>query len=280
MAVFNGLYYADPPPPPIRPPGLFDVAMGPMAFPAEPAIGGGVQYIPDSCGDVYFWDMQCPPVSGSKTFQTLPAPISGAPFTVYTSYECSIVGIDYEEARRRTLTRQALQVQRGVEKRFWGGTNAAPGLPGITGLLRGATELTAASCSVVAVATLEQALADNGIVGGIIHARPFMSAFLANSHLLEPAGRGWKTKMGTPVVFGQGYDGTGPNGEAVSATVEYMYATGRVPIWQDPRVWVPPVEGGFNQSSNVLTLVAEQVYAMSIECGKWSVAVTRSCDAL
>lgn len=276
MAVFNGLYYAEPPPPPVVQPGLFDVSLGPMPFPSPNAVGGGVQYIPDSCGDVYLWDMQCPPVSGSKTFQTLATPVSGYPFAVVTSYQCSIVGMPYEEADKRVRTRMQLRAQRGVEKRFWSGGNA-PGLPGVTGLLRGATPLTAASCPITALSILEQGLADNLIVGGVIHARPYMLPFLANAHVLIPNGRGWKTMLGTPVVFGQGYDGTGPNGEAVTTTVEYMYATGRVVIWQDAEVFVNPIEGGFNQSTNVLTLVAEQVYAMGIECGKFSVAVTRDC---
>jgi hypothetical protein len=194
---------------------------------------------------------------------------------VYTSYTCSIVGVDYDEARRRVLTRMQLRAQRAVEKRLWSGGNA-PGLPGITGLLRGATPLTAASCPVTALAILEQGLADNTIVGGIIHARPYMMPFLANNHLLLPRGRGWQTYAGTPVVFGQGYDGTGPAGEAVTTTVEYMYATGRVVIWQDSEIFVPP-ESVLNRSDNTLSLVAEQVFAMTIECGKWSVAVTRDC---
>ncbi len=78
-------------------------------------------------------------------------------------------------------------------------------------------------------------------------------------------------------MFGQGYDGTGPAGEAVTTTVEYMYATGRVIIWQDPEIFVPP-ETVLNRSDNTLSIVAEQVYAMTIECGKWSVAVTRDCS--
>jgi hypothetical protein len=183
--------------------------------------------------------------------------------------------MDYNEARRRLLTRMELRLQRAAEKRLWQGGNA-PGLPGITGLLRGSTALTAASCPAVAIATLEQALADNGIVGGIIHARPYMMPFLANNHLLLPRGRGWQTYNGTPVVFGQGYDGTGPNGEAVSATVEYMYATGRVVIWQDSEIMVPP-ESVLNRVDNTLSLIAETILAMTIECGKWSVAVTRDC---
>lgn len=276
MAVFNGPFYAEPPPPPVRSPGLFDAAVGPLPFPSPNAVGGGVTWIPDSCGDVYLWGMNCPPVSGSKTFQVLPTPVSALPFAVLTSYQCSIVGIPYDEAVQRVLARAALFMQEGVERAFWQG-GVAPGLPGVTGLLRGATPLTAASCPVTAMAILEQGLADNNIVNGVIHARPYMLPFLANNHQIIPSGRGWKTNQGTALVFGQGYDGTGPNGEAVTTTVEYMYATGRPVIYQDPEIFVNPVEGGFNQSTNVLTLLAEQVYAMGIECGKWSVAVTRDC---
>jgi hypothetical protein len=220
--------------------------------------------------------MNCPPVSGSKTFQSLPSPVSALPFAVLTSYTCNIVGIPYDEAVQRTLTRASLFMQEGTERAFWQGGNA-PGLPGLTGLLRGSTPLTAASCPVTAISILEQGLADNNIIGGVIHARPYMLPFLANNHQIIPNGRGWKTNLGTPLVFGQGYDGTGPNGEAVTTTVEYMYATGRPVIYQDPEIFVNPVEGGFNQSTNVLTLLAEQVYAMGIECGKFSVAVTRDC---
>lgn len=275
MPVHGGVYFADPPPPPQAPPGLFDAAVGPLPFPAPAAVGGGVQYLPDSCGDVYIWDMNCPPVSGSKTFQPLTAPISGAPFGVYTSYTCSIVGIDYAEARRRVMTRMQLRMQRAAEKRLWSGGNA-PGLPGITGLLRGASALSAASCPSIAIATLEQGLADNTILGGIIHARPFMAASLMKARQIVPRGRGWETPLGTPVVFGKGYDGTGPAGEAVTATTEYMYATGRVVIWQDSDIWVPD-ESVLNRTDNTLSLIAETVMAMTIECGKWSVAVTRDC---
>lgn len=275
MPVFNGLFYAEPPPPPQAQPGLFDAAVGPSPFPAEAAVGGGVTYIPDSCGDIYLWDMQCPPVSGSKTFQALPLPVSGYPFAVYSSYTCSIVGIDYAEAAQRVRTRMALRAQRAVEKRVWSGGNA-PGLPGLTGLFRGATALTASSCPSQGISILEQGLADNTIVGGIIHARPYMLAPLARAHQIMPRGRGWQTRLGTPVVFGQGYDGTGPNGEAVTSTTEYMYATGRVVIWQDAEVWVAP-EMVLNRSDNTLSLVGEQIFAVGIECGKWSTVVTRDC---
>ena len=85
MATFFGPKFIEPPPPPPRPYGLFDVALGPIPFPVEEAVGGGIQYIPDTCeSNVYLYDMTCPPVSGSKTFDVLDTSISGSPFAVIT----------------------------------------------------------------------------------------------------------------------------------------------------------------------------------------------------
>jgi hypothetical protein len=249
-----------------------------MPFPSEPAVGGGVQYVPDTCEDnVYLYAMNCPPVSGSKAFMGVETSISGAPFGVVASYSCASVGFSFEEAAERIRTRMSLHEQRAVERRVWQGQSAA-GLGAITGLFRGATDLGASGCVTDAVAKLEQALADNGIVGGIIHARPYMSAHLSQAHLIERGpGRSLTTKRYTPVVFGEGYDGTGPAGEAVTASVEYMYATGRVVIWVDSEVAIPPAGQVLNKATNELNMVGEKVYAVAIECGQWTTAVTRTC---
>lgn len=276
MAIFPGPTLIEAPPVPPRPYGIFDVALGPMPFPRPESQGGGVQYVPDTCeSDVYLYDMSCPPVSGMKTFAGVETAVSGAPFAVATSYTCGSIGFSFEEAAQRVRTRMALREQRAVERRIWQG-QVDPGLGIIAGLLRGATSLGAAGCPVEAVELLEQALADNGVVGGLIHARPAMSPHLANNHLIEYRGRQLTTCMGTPYVFGHGYDGTGPAGEAVTGDVEYMYATGRVLIWQSD-VWVSPPDQVFNRLTNQLELVGERIYAVSIECGTWVVAVTRNC---
>jgi hypothetical protein len=203
--------------------------------------------------------------------------ISGAPFTVLTSYSCNAISFSFEEARQRVLTRMQIREQRGVERRLWQGQTAA-GLGQIPGLFRSATTLSPVSCPTDAVALLEQTLADNGVVGGIIHARPYMSAYFSNSHLIYH-GRGnlITTDRGTPIVYGDGYDGTGPANQPVSGSAEYIYATGRVLIWQDPEIFVPPPGEVLNRSTNELTLVAERVYAVAVECGIWGVQVTRTC---
>jgi hypothetical protein len=275
--VSNALYLADTPPAPPRPYGLFDVAMGPMPFPVPAAQGAGVIYVPDTCeDDVFLYAMNCPPVSGTKTFSGNEAPVTGAPFAVITSYTCGSIGYSFDEVEQKVRTRMMLREQRAVERRLWQGQPLG-GLGGIPGLFQSAVTLTpAAACPTMAVAQLEQVLADNAVVGGIIHARPFMSSHLANSHLVERQGRQIQTTLGTPIAFGQGYNGTGPAGEAVTTTVEYMYATGRVMIWGSD-VQVPDPRQTMDRSLNQQMVLAERIFAVSVECGIWAIAVTRDC---
>jgi hypothetical protein len=279
VATFLGPMLIEPPSPPPRPYGLFDVALGPMAFPVEAAVGGGVQYMPDTCeNNIYLYDMSCPAPSGSKTFDVMETAISGGPFAVITSFLCGSVGITEAEVRQRVLTRMQLHEQRAVERRVWQGQTLAQGQGAITGLFRNATNVGPAGCSTEAIELLEQALADNGIVGGMIHARPGMAAHLANAHQVE-YGRGNRiqTSLGTPYVFGQGYDGSGPTGQPADGSTEWMYASGRVLIWQDPEIQVPNLDQVFRQSSNERIAVAERVYAVVVECGVFTTQVTRTC---
>jgi hypothetical protein len=275
VTTFNAPVLIDPPPPPPRPSGLFDVALGPMPFPRVEGQVAGVIYIPDDCVDgTFLYAINCPAVSGTKTYSAVGNPVSGAPFAVIATYTCGSQ-LPWDEAERRVRVRMALREQRRVEQRFWQGFGGPFG--NMIGLLRGATDLGTAACVTEAIEMLEQALADNAIIGGMIHARPGMSAHLSQAFLMREQGRLFTTAIGTPYVFGHGYDGTGPAGEAVTTDDEYMYATGRVVLWQDPEVWVPPLEAAFNQSTNQLSLQAERVYAVAIECGAWAIKVTRNC---
>lgn len=267
----------DPPAPPPRPYGIFDVALGPMPFPNGP-VGGGVQYVPDACEDnVYIIPIDCPPITGTKSFDIAGPSVSGAPFVVMASYTCPAIGFDFPEAERRVRTRFSLREQTAVEQRIWSGTSGTLGT--MTGLFRNATNLGSAGCPVEAIELLEQVLADNDVPGGIIHARPGMSAHMTNNYLIhyQTVGKALTTVIRTPLVFGRGYDGSGPTGQAAGASTEWMYASGRILIWQDPTVWVPPPGQVLDKSTNQLSLVAERPYAVAVECGVWAVEVTRSC---
>ena len=277
MAALAPPYLDDQPPPPQVPYGLFNVAIGPGPFPVEAAQAGGVMYVPDDCvDDVFLRAVTCPPITGAVSFTGMETPISGAPFSVYTTHTCSTIGYSFEEQAQRLRTRQALRAQTAVERRLWQGQISATD-GNITGLFAPATVVGAAACVTEAIEMLEQTLADNGVFGGIIHARPGMAAHVAQAHLLEQRGQRKETPLGTPYVFGQGYGGTGPSGQAVDGTTEWMYATGRIKIWSDSEVFMPPVGETVNRSLNTVNLVAQQIYAVAIECGVWAVSVTRTC---
>jgi len=277
MAIINAPEFIATPAPPPRPYGIFDVALGPMPFPVPASQAGGVLYVPDTCNsDVFLYAMNCPPVSGSKTFSTNEFPVSGAPFAVITSYTCGALGYSFEEAEQKVRTRMALREQRAVERRIWQGSPAG-GIGGIPGLFRGAIDLGPSGCVTEAIEVLEQALADNGVIGGIIHARPGLSAHLQTSFLLyEGPGRVKRTVLNTPYVFGQGYDGSGPTGQPADTNTEWLYASGRVVIWQSD-VEVPDPRQTFDRRNNQQMLLAERIYAVAIECGVWATQVTRNC---
>lgn len=272
-------YLIDPPSPPPVPPGIFDVALGPMSWPVPQAAGGGVIYQPDDCDHTYsLIPMSCTAITGSKEFTGIETAVSGAPFVVMTSYQCSPVGVDLAEAQRRVRLRMQLREQRAVEELIWSGANSALGV--IPSLFANATVIGPAACPVEAMSLLEQWLADNGILGGIIHTRPYLMPQLADHfQIVSPnqSQRVYRTHLGTAVVFGGGYAGTGPTGQAVTATTEWMYATGRVLIWRDSDVLVPPAPQVFDRTTNTAYLTAERVYDVIIECGVAAVQVTRDC---
>lgn len=269
------------PPPPPRPYGLFDVSLGPMPMPMPEVEGGGIQYVPDACeDDIFMYAINCPPVSGSKTFSAIDTAVSGAPFAVLTSYTCGSIGWTFEEVKQRVLTRMQLREQKAVERRVWQGWNLSNGLGTMPGLLSTASNLGDSGCVTEAVAKLEQSLATNGIVGGIIHARPYMAAHLAQAHLIYRDNRNlWRTEgCNTPVVFGWGYDGSVPNGSPPTSgsTAEAMYASGRILIWGSEAV-VPPIEQTMDRSLNQVYAIAEKVFVATMECGAFYTSVTRNC---
>ena len=169
------------------------------------------------------------------------------------------------------------------------GSLAEPGLgrPG-TGdvadpadLLPRRVDLGDGACATSGISALEQTLADNGVVGGIIHARPGISSWLAREHLIErPSTRLMTTPYGTPYSFGMGYDGSAPQGTAptgsLGETTEWIYATGQVRVWRGDAI-VPPVRQVLNRTTNQQYAIAERPYLVGVECGIWAVQITTAC---
>lgn len=271
MAILsNAAVVIDPPRPPRRPYGLFDV-ISPEGLPRIEAEVGGIEYQPDTCGIVRLWASECDPVT-AKVFDEGVPTVAVDPFITYASWLCGSIGYSIEEIRERLLVRLSLGEQRAVESRLWQGDSGL----GIDGLFADAVSLGTASCATEGVRMLEQALADNGINGGIIHARSGMSAVFANAHLVEDRNSRQETRSYTPVVFGQGYDGTGPAGQAPSTTTEWVYATGNIRIWRGADIDLVTREV-LNRATNQQYALIERPYLVSVECGIWAVNITHEC---
>lgn len=277
MPQFTGPTLIPAPLAPQVPIGLFDVALGPMDWPTDVS-GGGVIYVPDACeDDAFLIAMDCPAITGAKTFSGVETPVSGAPFAVMTSYTCGSLGFSFDEIEQRVRTRMDLRAQRAVERRVWQGSTGTLGT--IPGLFANAPIVGNAACPVEAMEMLEQTLADNGVLDGIIHARPGMAPHLDNNHqIYEVNSRVRRTTLNTKLVFGQGYGGSGPTGQAATADSEWMYASGRVLIWATDTM-VSNVGWGLNRTTNQISALGERIFAVAIECGVWAVQVTRNCTS-
>lgn len=72
-----------------------------------------------------------------------------------------------------------------------------------------------------------------------------------------------ETKLGTRVVAGAGYPGTGPAGEARPAGGSYLFATGPLVVRRSEVEPLSDFAGGLDRSINDLTRVGERTYVVT-----------------
>lgn len=264
-------------PPPRR--GLFDAATGPMPLPAH-AETAGLQWWSEVCGGAHLYPPACltPPYQ-AFTYDTADGLVSAYPFVVYASEVCAPVGSELADVQRRLETRLKLGEQQAAEKALWGG---GEGVTGIFETLQAGGKVTTvgpATTPTGGVAVLEQQAATAKYNGPLIlHARPFMSAYLAaagqfRDRVPSDGGRLY-TWSGSEVVLGAGYSGNSPVGVAPTATAETMYLTGRILLWRDPEVFVSPPDQVLDRTLNQRGVFALRTYAIGVECLAAAVVTT------
>lgn len=117
-------------------------------------------------------------------------------FTVYGTYKCSSFGNPISYAQQRAREHLEAAEQWAVERRLWGVLDNNPTI--LTGPNPG-----------VSLGLLEDFIADNYGSLGVIHASRNAATTLAGKQLIEVRNGRMETKIGTPVVVGGGYPGTG-----------------------------------------------------------------------
>lgn len=266
--------------------GLFSVVSRPT--PGDTHWQNGVTYITECENTGATTYDECIAVTGSGD---VPAPnvktsnsgmtFRGAtPFTVYTEFDCSPVGVD--DARRIASDALDRTSSWQVERAFWTGlvdgkTIAFPHLaanaqvtdpqqPDI--ILQTAATIPATGTFDIAcgLGIIEQELAEcyNGV--GVIHVPRTVIPTMQAWNLVEVRDDQLVTKNGNLVAAGGGYPGTGVTGNAVAnACQSWIFATGAVFMYQSG-VRINNVRDSIDRAENTVKMIAERTYVLGWDC--------------
>lgn len=253
--------------------GLFSAAAGPIDFPLHGS-GGGVRYIPTTCGEATPYPIDCSAgfvAHDAKDAEPDTPVFEARPFMVYAAIECGSVGFSAERFRAKVERRLANGEQGAVELALWTGAVSVGGTAlDIENLQDSADTVTVADDSdfVAVIAALEFYLYNTVGYGnvGYIHAPVSMAAWAGEHHLVVQDGPLKRTPYGSVWVFGGGYPGTGADGAAPPAGGGYLHITGQTTIWRAPDVFVGDPMQTMDRETNQMFLLAEREYAIGFDC--------------
>jgi hypothetical protein len=253
--------------------GLLSAAAGPIDLP-EHGRGGGVRYVPVTCGEATPYPVAC--VDGLvahdvKEGQSDNALVEALPFVVYASIECGALGYSETEFRQKVERRLANGEQGAVELALWTGAVTVGGTPlGIENLQDSAVDIAVADEGDFAevVGALERYIYYTAGYGNTayIHASVDMAAWAGDHHLVVQDGPLKKTPYGSIWIFGGGYPGTGAGGAAPPAGGSYLYVTGQTTVWRSSDVFTYPVDQTMDRFTNQRLLLSEREYAIGFDC--------------
>lgn len=181
------------------------------------------------------------------------------PFTVLAGVSCGSLGtLDVDDQARATAALAAAE-QRLVEATFERG-NVAPRLaaagavvtPAGTGGLRVRR----------AIGALEAYLRAEYGGTGVLHISPALAEYI------EPTRDGavLRTRLGTPIAFGSGYEGVAPAGTAPAANQLWIYATGAVAVRRSAVALPATGAETLDRATNQTLMIAERSIMVSIDC--------------
>lgn len=253
--------------------GLFAAAIGPLDLPPHGA-GGGVQYVPATCGRAHAWPIVCAGgVVGDtpKQVDEGEETVEADPFTIYATYECGSLGFAGQELQNRALRRLLNGEQGAVEYALWTGTSdvGATALD-ITSLQNNVSDILIAGNENIeaVVGQLEFAAYHTQGYGNVayIHAPVSVAAWAASASLVIKDGPRLRTPYGSIWVFGGGYPGTGNNDNPAPDGGAYLHITGQVTVWRSAEPQVFTAAETLNRETNQQVMLAEREYAVGYDC--------------
>lgn len=186
------------------------------------------------------------------------------PFTVYGHFTCSPLGWSPADAQAQAEQHLLVREEARVEQALWtGDLGNAPALDAAF------TELTSAEVGVAhAIGLLEQHIASEYGSLGMIHLSRAAATVALAEDVVEVRGTRLYTRLGTPVVAGTGYPGTGVNGEVVADGTEWILGTPPLFGYRS-EVFTSSNRPGdlLDREDNDLYAVAERTYLLGFDPG-------------
>lgn len=256
---------------PIRsglPYGLFSVVS--LSTPTDSHWEGGIQWDPLGCDPVN--GIGEPGVEGGvttatglpKTGDREPGPDYASAFSVYALWEGSSLGHSMQDAQDRATSRLLAREEARVEQALWtgdlGNTPHLAAGAGVTIVESGVNKPTHA------IGALEGFLATEYGSVGVLHMDRATAVSLLAEDLLETHNGRLHTVLGTPVVAGAGYPGSGPNGEAPHKTKRWVYATPALMGFRSDLFFSTKLPYDLlDRSQNDLFAIAERKYTIGFD---------------
>lgn len=250
--------------------GLFSVLT--VRQPSDPHWQMGVEWESNSCAGVDGFgpltDCDTDPSGLPRSTDDADGPILGeaTPFTVVAEYRCTPVGRSLTDAQQLATVRLQAREESGAERFLW--TGELGNRPMIAD--PDATVLsTVPATPVTALALLEKFAGDMWGGQGVVHVSKLGAVVLTQNGVISASGSKLVTNMGTPVVAGNGYLGTGPgNVDPVDGT-SWAYITPPL-IGYRGEILTDSGRSGdlFDRDTNDLTVLAERAYLIGFDpCG-------------
>lgn len=200
---------------------------------------GEFAWLPEACGSGGAFAVGCAPGNTALVIPASPGTVLGHGWVVWAGDKCSTFGTRHRDweglARRRLSATESFY----IAQETWKGTIATAQAYNNRPLASPLSDtLTNGPAAVVnALAALEQAVAtSNHGSPGLIHCTVQVLTHLVSHYAVVKSGNLWITATGNVVVADAGYDGSGPDGQAASAT-QWMYGTSLMSV----RLGIPEV---------------------------------------
>lgn len=237
--------------------GLFTAASGPLELPAH-GEGGGVRYVPETCGQAYPYGVSCYNVDNPapvKPADTDNALVETGVFVVLSTLNCGAPGYTLEQYRAKVLRRLEGTEQAAVETALWSGLDLEGNPLDILTLDGQAVDIDPGydpGLITDVVGALERYAYTEQQYGyqAYIHAPVEVAAFAAEAGMVIADGNRKVTPTGSVWVFG-----AYPPGSVI--------VTGQTTVWRAPAI---QVYNGFDKATNEMFLVAERAYAVGFDC--------------